>query len=59
MKFIMGGILLIIFGFSAFFLNGVFSQIFSGFTAPESKFVLYLMIPILGIYLIWNIMTSD
>ena len=55
----MGGILIVIFGFSAYFLNGVFSQVFSGFSAPESKFVLYLTIPILGIYLIWNVMTSD
>lgn len=59
MKFIMIAITIVVFGFSAYFMNGVLSNVYSGFSASESKLILYLMIPSLGVYVIWNQMTRD
>lgn len=59
MKFVVMAISLVLFGFLAYFMNGVLSSVYSGFSSPESKLIIYSMIPLLGTYLIWSMMTSD
>lgn len=59
LKMVVAVVMIVLFGFLALFMNSIFSEIFSGFTTPESKFLLYLMIPALGGYLLWNLATGD